>query len=59
MQMSCEAIEANKGNVSNVFSTVELVVHFASERELAEGSNNEDWIMPCGHDCCTCDSECK
>ncbi len=32
---------------------------FISEEEISAKTGADEWIMPCGHDCCTCDRECK
>lgn len=33
---------------------------FVSDTELAETANFSKWIKAsCGHNCCTCDVECK
>lgn len=35
-------------------------LNFISEEELALSQSADHWAnMSCGHDCCTCDSECK
>ena len=42
-----------------VLSESEIDSLFLTEIELS-GANIEDiWMGPCGHDCCTCDAECK
>jgi len=38
----------------------ELRVRFFSETEIAGRLPADHWAhMPCGHDCCTCNGECK
>jgi len=34
-------------------------VIFCSEDDIAASIGANEWVMPCGHDCCTCDRECK
>lgn len=34
-------------------------VLFFSEDQIAENLGADEWVMPCGHDCCQCDRECK
>ena len=35
-------------------------LEFLSEDELAQCLNANHWMnMPCGHDCCQCNTECK
>lgn len=34
-------------------------VMFCSEDQIADNIGANEWVMPCGHDCCVCDSECK
>lgn len=37
-----------------------LKFNFVSETELAHDASHSTWMLcDCGHDCCTCDSECK
>lgn len=34
--------------------------NMVSEDQLSSNANQSGWMMcDCGHDCCTCDSECK
>ena len=38
----------------------ELKVQFLSESEIATRLPADHWAsMPCGHDCCACNTECK
>ncbi len=34
-------------------------VMFCSEDQIADSIGAKEWVNPCGHDCCTCDRECK
>lgn len=36
-------------------------VVFCSEEQIADSIGAHDWFISsgCGHDCCTCDRECK
>ena len=37
-----------------------LSFDLVSEKELANDAEVSTWMLcDCGHDCCTCDSECK
>jgi hypothetical protein len=37
-----------------------VAIQFVSEQALARRLGDNYWInMPCGHDCCTCNAECK
>jgi hypothetical protein len=36
----------------------ESTVLFSTEDQLAQSVGEGEWIMDCGHDCCTCDREC-
>lgn len=42
------------------FKSKDIRLVFISDTELAETANFSKWInTSCGHDCCTCDVECK
>lgn len=34
-------------------------VVFCSEDQIAGSIGANEWVNPCGHDCCPCDRECK
>jgi len=35
-------------------------INFIDEDALSQALSADHWAnMPCGHDCCTCDRECK
>lgn len=49
----------NKATEIEEVKVEEISVIFISEEKLAESVGGGEWIMPCGHDCCQCDRECK
>ena len=40
-------------------SSVAQEIVFFSEEDISKKIGADEWVMPCGHNCCTCDSECK
>lgn len=40
-------------------TSINQEVVFFSEDQISENLGADEWVMPCGHDCCQCDRECK
>lgn len=49
--------QSNEGQSQQAIKTEEVM--FFSEDQIAENLGADEWVMPCGHDCCQCDRECK
>lgn len=45
--------------VTDMASVDHHEVVFCSEDQIAEIIGANEWVSPCGHDCCPCDRECK
>ena len=49
-------------SASSLMNQMEAYPHeiaFIGEDQIARSIGANDWVTGCGHDCCTCDSECK
>jgi len=55
MQSSAQCLEGSELTVGDT-----TILFFTEDQLMGSQSvGDKDWIMPCGHNCCTCDSECK
>lgn len=62
--MEKKIIKTIIGKLSNTYITSgkpsNLSLAFTNETQLAKLVNQSEWFKPsCGHDCCTCNVECK
>lgn len=59
-KLLAKCIEKIEKKISHYSNHVDLNLVFSSDSELAQSVNSSKWIKAnCGHDCCTCDQECK
>ena len=52
--------QANAKHIDGSELSMGKTVLFLTEDQLAQSVGEGEWMKPgCGHDCCTCDQECK